>query len=232
MTPFPYYVIEDYVQDKEFLSQILHDFKKVTVTKHWWKYDNPFEKKLAFDKIDEMPPALQLLFEMLNSSDTITMLEHLTGIEGLLPDPGYRGGGLHRIQPGGYLHIHEDFNIHPKLKLKRKLNLILYLNEEWEREWGGALELWAKDMSKKEVEIWPILNRAVVFDTSDHAYHGHPDPITGPKERWSIAVYYYVANDANETPHSTLYQKRPQDMTNPELENLREIRGRGRLPQG
>ena len=60
----------------------------------------------------------------MNSFEMLLWLEALTGIEGLIPDPYFGGGGLHQIEPGGFLKIHADFNVHPKLKLDRRLNML------------------------------------------------------------------------------------------------------------
>lgn len=228
--PFDHWVIDGFYKDKKLIESVLHDFEKVCHTRSdWWEYNNPFEKKLAFDKFFELPGSLQHALSILNSTQIIMLLEELTGVKGLVADPHFRGGGLHRIKPGGYLHIHRDFNIHPTLQMIRKINVIVYLNPVWDESWGGCLELWKKDMSAIGSKILPIINRAVIFDTEGESFHGHPDPITGPKERWSLAAYYYVANVGNDRPHSTLYRRRPNDPIIPEVEELRLIRGKGRL---
>ena len=97
----------------------------------------------------------------------------------------------------GRLAVHLDYSIHPKLDLQRKLNLILYLEEDYDPAWGGSLQFWSHDEKKKKPkdkvrEVEPIFNRAVLFDTSQNSWHGFPDPITCPigKMRKSIAVYY------------------------------------------
>ena len=81
----------------------------------------------------------------MNSLRVLLFLEALTGIEGLIPDPYFGGGGPHQIQPGGFLKIHADFNVHPQLKLDRRLNMLIYLNKDWREEYGGHLELWDRD---------------------------------------------------------------------------------------
>ena len=78
--------------------------------------------------------------------------------------------------------MHVDFNLHDHLRLDRRLNSILYLNQDWEEEWGGHLELWDSSMSRCVQKIPPLLNRCVVFNTTDSSYHGHPDPLTCPPE--------------------------------------------------
>ena len=108
-------------------------------------------------------------------------MQTLTGIDENQSDPYLQGGGLHELRNDGYLNIHADFNIHPTLKLDRRLNILIYLNKNWEDEFGGNLQLWNKDMTKCEKKIIPIFNRMVIFSTTDFSYHGNPDKINCPK---------------------------------------------------
>jgi Rps23 Pro-64 3,4-dihydroxylase Tpa1-like proline 4-hydroxylase len=148
----------------------------------------------------------------LNSSQFLGFLEEMTGIDALLPDPHFAGGGLHETASGGHLSIHSDFNIHSRLQVRRRMNLIVFLNENWKEEYGGHLELWARDMSKCAKKILPVLGRAVVFNTESDSFHGHPDPTTSPPAvfRRSIATYYYTAAGVeSERAHTTQFQARP-----------------------
>lgn len=143
------------------------------------------------------------LIEELNGPDFIAWLEGVTGIQGLQPDPELRGGGIHKMRRGGFLKLHTDFNWHDGLKLDRRLNLIVYLNEGWQDRWGGHLEM-RRDMEGHGIKVAPLLNRAVIFSTTDHSYHGHPDPLACPEgvTRNSIALYYYSAGrPEGETRH-------------------------------
>jgi hypothetical protein len=156
------------------------------------------------------------LFHFLNSIPVLQFLEGLTGIQGLIPDPYYSGGGYHEISRGGLLGVHADFRVHGDLHLERRLNLLIYLNEPWDEAWGGRLELWDRAMTRCEAAVSPLLNRAVVFSTDADSFHGHPDPLATPEgvTRRSIALYYYTASRAvyHEVPsHSTMYQARPED---------------------
>ena len=90
----------------------------------------------------------------MNSFEMLLWLEAVTGIEGLIPDPYFGGGGLHQIEPGGFLKVHADFNVHPKLNLDRRLNMLIYLNRDWKDEYGGHLELWERDMSRCRARIF------------------------------------------------------------------------------
>ena len=132
-------------------------------------------------------------FHQLNSGLFLTFLEKLTGIKGLLPDPYFSEGGFQRMTKDGYLDVHADFSHSDKLGLERRLNLIIYLNDGWPESYGGQLGLYDQKINKK-VSISPIGNRAVIFTTSDYSYHGHPEPLACPKNRFrrSIALYYYT----------------------------------------
>src|SRR5256885_1536621 len=85
---------------------------------------------------------------------------------------------------------------------------------EWKEEFGGHLELWARDMSHSEKRVLPVFNRCVIFSTTDYSYHGHPDPLNCPEDRArkSLALYYYTNGRPPEevSPlHTTLFQRRP-----------------------
>jgi len=207
----------------------------------FYKYDNPLEKKLCFDQVAKLPTPIANIIRELNTPVFLRFLEELTGINGLIPDPYYRGGGIHQIEKGGKLDIHIDFNKYTKLNLYRRVNVLLYLNKDWDESYAGQLEFWSghKQNDKHVLEkcvsrILPIFNRLVVFSTSESSYHGHPEPLNCPDDRTrrSIATYYYTSTPAtNETEdaHSTTFIKRPQDPTNPELEALRDKRSKGRI---
>lgn len=168
------------------------------------------------------------LLYQLNSSTFITFLERLTNVDGLIPDPHFVGGGLHQIERGGFLKMHVDFNKHERLRLDRRLNLLIYLNKDWQEEYGGHLELWDKDVTQCSKKILPVFNRCVVFTTTDFSYHGHPEPLTCPEDRSrkSLALYYYSnGRPASEirrghSEHSTLFRARPGETIHLEKEPI------------
>ncbi|HEX3141639.1 MAG TPA: 2OG-Fe(II) oxygenase [Rhizobacter sp.] len=161
-------------------------------------------------------PFCRNVFGFFNSQPFLEFLEGLSAIDALLPDPYFVGGGFHEITAGGKLGIHADFRINEKLHLSRRMNVIIYLNDDWRDEYGGSLELWTRDMSQKAKSVAPIMNRCVIFNTDADSYHGHPDALTTPDgvKRRSIALYYYTASKAiyEEVPNrSTMYAARPSD---------------------
>lgn len=211
--PFPHIVIDNFLPEFV-LDNIVNEFPNSKAI-DWQKFENSAEKKLANKHERYMGDNTRLLLYQLNSSTFLKFLENLTGIDGIIPDPHFEGGGLHQIEKGGYLKMHVDFNRHNKLRLDRRLNLLLYLNKDWKEEYGGYLELWDKDVTQCEKKILPIFNRFVIFTTTDFSYHGHPEPLTCPEgwTRKSLALYYYTngrpAEEIAEVGHSTIFQSRP-----------------------
>ena len=134
------------------------------------------------------------LLSQFNSSTICEFLQVLTGIEKLIPDPHFVGGGLHQIVQGGFLKIHADFNWHGDLDLHRRINLLVYLNKNWKEEYGGHLELWDKEMKNCEERVLPVFNRCAIFTTTSDSWHGNPAPLTCPEgwTRKSLALYYYL----------------------------------------
>ena len=175
------------------LKGVLAEFPS-SETKSYFDRD---QERLKFQfQPDETESGLtRNLFAELNSRAFIGFLEELTGTSGLISDPHFEGGGLHETKRGGHLGIHADFNIHGALKLERKLNLLVYLNEDWQSEFGGQLELWDRTMKECVVKVEPVFGRAVIFNTALDSFHGHPDPLNCPPERSrrSLATYYYSA---------------------------------------
>lgn len=230
-TPFPHIVVDNLL-DEDALRELVHRYPRVE-DKSWWHYDNPLERKYAFNNLSELDQIFRDFFDEANSPEVIKQFEKLAGIDGLVADHTLRGGGLHQIAPGGKLDVHEDFNVHLDIRAHRKLNLIVYLNEPWVEPYGGHLQLWNADMTKCEKKILPVFNRVVVFRTDMKSNHGHPDPLTCPPgmTRRSLATYYYLPMSDSEVVEyvSTNYKKRPGDSDDPAVEELRAQRVKGRV---
>ena len=151
----------------------------------------------------------------MNSDAFLRFLEQLTGIPDLIKDLAINGAGVSKIDTGGYLNIHADFNQEPAQKTPgwRRLNLLLYLNHDWEEFDGGSLEMWetsmAHDSFKYVGKVLPMFNRAVIFSTTDLSMHGHMDLVQNGKSRLTVSTYYYTTEreDDNISPqiHSTIY---------------------------
>jgi hypothetical protein len=155
--PFPHIYFDDFLP-VEAAEAALRDFPEPRQVK-WSEFNNPNEKKLAFDAVEKLPVSVRDVLYFLNSRPMVEFLEILTGVKGVIPDPYFAGGGLHQIKPGGKLAVHADFNHHDRLNLDRRLNVLIYMNKDWREEYGGHFELWNKEMTCAEQKLLPIFNR-------------------------------------------------------------------------
>jgi len=214
-SPFPHIMFDNFFPDS-LVRQILDNFPSQQVNT-----EVNFEMGYAGLYKRQIPPLHcnqfnRNLFAFFNSEPMLKFLESLTGIKKLIPDPYFVGGGFHETSKGGLLGIHADFRVNKDLNLNRRINMIIYLNDNWDDNWGGHLELWDKSMTTLEKRIAPVINRCVIFNTDQDSFHGHPDPLNTPDgiTRRSIALYYYTASEKiyDEVPaHDTMYKARPSD---------------------
>jgi hypothetical protein len=213
--PFPHIVFDNFFNEAV-LNEVLDEFPK-ELDKVGNILRTNQEIKSISDDPQKLSPKLNDFFNFTNSHKFINFINKISGVErALIPDPYLWGGGLHELKNGGFLNIHCDFNKHPKMNLDRRINVLIYLNHNWQDQYGGALELWDKDMKDCVQKIKPIFNRMVIFNTTDFSFHGNPDKINIPdnsKSRKSIALYYYSNgrpdNERNAKDHTTLWMNRP-----------------------
>jgi hypothetical protein len=201
--------------------------------------DGVIGNKAVHEKIGELGPAWRSLDELVKSDGFRDLISTITGIPELQYDPHYFGGGTHENRHGQGLDVHIDFNLHPITRQHRRLNLIVYLNEEWQDEWGGSIQLhknpYLPPRLDQVVSISPRFNRCVIFETNEHSWHGFPR-VDLPEDRRSIsrrsfALYYYTDSRPEEESgpeHSTIYVDQPlgeefQEGMELEAEHLAEI---------
>ena len=207
--PFPHIVIDDFL-DPTLLRRVLDEFPDSAGKTSFSREQERL--KFQYNPAECPGATTRMLFAELNSSAFLGFLSGMTGLKGLIADPYYAGAGLHETKRGGHLSIHADFPRHEIMKVDRRLNLLIYLNEDWQSDYGGALELWDRQMTACRQSVAPVLNRAVVFNTDRDTFHGHPDPLTCPpdRSRRSIATYYYTAPPVRQTlERTTDFQRRP-----------------------
>lgn len=195
--PFPHLVLDNFAPE-ETLRKVAAGFEEVPEDA-WVRYDDLDERgKRACNKLEVMSSACRDFLTALASPTAATICQWLTGIDGLVSDGTLYGGGLHVTEPGGFLGVHLDNERHPTSGLARRLNLIVYCTDwsqagGWQDDWGGHLELWDRTCTRIVKRIAPLFNRAVLFETSQHAYHGHMQPLACAAgfSRKSVAVYYW-----------------------------------------
>jgi hypothetical protein len=174
--------------------------------------------KAVVEKIRELSEPYRLLDDLIQRRDFLDFIGHITGIPELLYDPFYFGGGTHENREGQDLDPHVDFNRHPVEGWHRRLNLIVYLNPQWDDAWGGSLDLHSDPRAADDRlrRVTPLFNRAVIFETTEWSWHGF-SRISLPQgrkdiSRRSVALYFYSkerpAEELADT-HSTIYIDRP-----------------------
>lgn len=193
-TPFPYCIIDNFLKEP-FAEAVANEFPKFDSTSYNGNYNNQIELKKTCNIWDKFPPSTYKLLNYLNSPTFVNKISSLTGVTSLYADPGLHGGGQHTHPPGGKLNPHLDYNIHPKLGLQRKFNLLIYLTPNWNESWGGDFGLWNSKNNEPttlNTTVAPIFNRAVFFDTTMNSWHGLATEVDCPvgMSRNSIAVYY------------------------------------------
>ncbi len=211
-TPFPHIALENFLQE-EIALEALNEFPDLNST-GWINYLHFNEKKYGKNRFEQFSTNIKKIISELNSEKFLLFLENLTGIKNLLADWSLEGGGLHQSKRGGYLNIHSDFTVHPhKNNWKRRINVLVYLNKNWEESYGGHLEFWDKDVQHCKTKILPIFNRAVIFNTDPFSFHGHPKPMLCPENttRKSIALYYFTEEEEPLLIRSTNYKHLPSD---------------------
>lgn len=207
--PFPHTVFDRFLDEK--IAVALEEAFPEPDQIGWIERDNDNNRRRYQHDETKLPLLIRHMLREFNSRQFLLFLETLTGIDNLLPDPYFIGGGAHMSGPGEFLKIHADFNWHHKLQAHRRVNVLLYLSHDWHEEWGGALELWDKAMTRKVVSISPIFNRLMIFSTSEDSNHGQPRPNACPPNvyRKVLNLYYYTSRrDESEiaAPHYTLYK--------------------------
>lgn len=201
-SPFPH-VVERFRWDDDLLRAARDEFDQVT---DWQQFRNgkEFKDACTFETARGFgAEACWSIREIMAGADFIERLEHLTGISGLQYDE--LGGGLHRIPVGGYLGVHLDFN-RDNVGRYRRVNVLLYLNEDWLVQDGGWLEL-EDQRTGMVLVVPPELNTQVTFLCSERSWHGHPVPTV--RERRSLAAYFFTTTAPEDyvDPHDTVFAR-------------------------
>lgn len=206
--PFPHIIIDDFMP-AEILENCLADFPGSEDGGD--SFDTDRERYKTQYNPDQLSPRIRTLFYAFNSWPFIKVLENITGISGLIPDPYFLGAGFHEINQGGHLSIHADFNHHKPMNLERRINVLIYLNKDWKEEYGGQLELWDRGMKGLVTSTTPEFNRCAIFNTDSDSYHGNPELVNHPRRisRKSIALYYYTSTwSRDKRDHTTQFRAR------------------------
>jgi 2-oxoglutarate-Fe(II)-dependent oxygenase superfamily protein len=212
--PFPHIVIDNFIDTAtaQMIAAEYPTFENARALGFSFSAVNE-RKKIQITDRDRFPPTVRRLNDFLASPAFLADLSALTGIPNLLADDHLLGGGMHITGPHGRLDVHLDFN-RGVGNLYRRLNLLLYLNPEWNESWGGQVELWDTAVKHCHVSLAPVLARCVIFETSEISFHGVA-PLKCPADhtRRSFATYYYTKEPPpqGEGMHGTIFRARPDE---------------------
>jgi len=213
---FPHFCIDNFLID-EFASEIESSFPTFDhAVQIGRSFNSHYEKKkVQITNLEEFPVPVRKLSNIFGDKKFISLLENATGIEPLLYDQDFIGGGMHMTNGGGRLDVHVDFNYIEEKKWYRRLNFLLYFNKNWEEEYGGYLELWDASVKNRIGYYAPKFNRLCGFVTSEISFHG-VTPLRCPNDRVrkSFAIYYYTKDntpDISDKHHSTIFVPRPTE---------------------
>ncbi|WP_109124060.1 2OG-Fe(II) oxygenase [Dyella sp. C11] len=210
--PFRHVIIDDFLAPR-FADALLASFPTFEKGNYIGDDGRPGGKSTV-DRVRGLGEAYQKLDDVIQTREFLDFVGRITGIDDLIYDPFYLGGGTHENRHGQALRAHIDFNYHPSERWHRRLNLIVYLNHEWDESWGGMFDLYRDPYAatKPQVRVAPLFNRCVIFETNEKSWHGF-DMINMPEEqrhlsRRSVALYFYsAARPSEETAgrHTTHY---------------------------
>jgi hypothetical protein len=192
--PYPHAVI-DGLFPENLLDQVIAEIP--ASGRGWTSYNSRNELKTVCSDVSAFGPTAECLGHALNSDVFVRFLEKLSGFDALLTDPSLHACGYMKCEPGGFLDLHYDFTGHTRLPLRRCLNVLVYLNRDWEPEWGGQLELHSNDdlsdPQHQEILVEPHFNRTVIF-TTENALHGHRRTVACPvgRARLLFSAFYYT----------------------------------------
>lgn len=195
--PFPHVLLDSLLS-----ADTLNSLSDAFPTDSWPHWSNRLEgehisRVYACEAIEKIPEPIDRLILELSSAPFLRFLSKITGITNLLPDPNLHGGGLHMVAPGGYLTPHTDFHIKENAPRYRQLNLIIYLNRDWQEDNGGQFELWDRKGDRVEKKVPPELGTCFLFKTDINSLHGYSQPVKNRLRR-SIALFYYTAEEASD----------------------------------
>jgi hypothetical protein len=190
--PYPHVVIEN-LFEPELLDRLVADFPK-TGDRDWLVWDTAHELKSTSKGIDKLSMFTQMFCWWLNSRDVISAIESIVGLDDLVGDPLFHGAGLHEMYPSGWLGMHADYTRHFTLPLMRRINVLVYLNRDWDPSWGGELVLQHHKNKQDQVSYPPNFNRTVIFPTTSKTFHGAPNTLSCPldRSRKLLSIYYWT----------------------------------------
>jgi len=189
--PYPHVVIDN-LFEPQLLHRLIAEYPQQN-NRDWLVWDTSHELKTTSKGIDGLSAFTQLFCLWLNSRDVIESIESIVGISNLIGDPLFHGAGLHEMYRDGWLEMHADYTKHFSLPFVRRVNMLIYLNQDWDDSWGGDLVMGDNKNKQSRVSYPPYFNRTIIFPTTADTFHGVPNPLSCPPDRSRklLSIYYW-----------------------------------------
>ena len=147
------------------------------------------EQKYTSKNFDDFNPLMRDITFAIQDPRVVAVVERITGIKNQLPDKHLYAGGLSAMCKGHFLGPHIDNSHDGDKKNYRTLNLLYYISPDWERDNGGNLELWDKQV-RRHVTIDSRYNRLAIMETNPWSWHSVSE-VKVDRNRCCVSNYYF-----------------------------------------
>lgn len=207
--PWKHLMLDNFLND-ELANSLFENFPPIDNLKVKRKSLN--EDKAEDYHFENFHPSFSKLRAVIQSPEFYNYMSKLTGLKNLITTNDAMGSGVHQGKNGSYVDVHVDINMNVEAGLWRRINLLIYLNKNWQPEYGGDLEVWDKEMKNCHKEISPVFNRAVIFYTDDNSPHGYSKiNIPEGETRKSFYTYFYTEIEEGVKYRDSRFVSRPDD---------------------
>ncbi|MFN3161541.1 MAG: 2OG-Fe(II) oxygenase [Rubinisphaera brasiliensis] len=167
------------------------------------------EHKRIGVSVDEYEPIIRETLYAFQDPRVVEIVERITGISGMTPDPTLYASGISVMQQGDFLNPHLDNSHDGDQEKYRVLNLLYYLGPGWTFESGGNLEVWDSNV-KQNTTVVSQFNRLVLMKTDSSSWHS-VSKVVSNTNRLCVSNYYFslTSPDAKSYRHVTTFTGRP-----------------------
>lgn len=170
------------------------------------------ERKKTLAQLGRTDPTLGAISVAFQAPEVIERVARITGMRGLEPDRSFYAGGLSMMFPGDFLNPHID-NSHDGARDRyRRINLLYYVNPNWDEASGGNFELWNDDVTTPKTLVSGF-NRLVAMETNKHSWHS-VSKVVADRPRCCVSNYYFskASPDGRNYFHVTSFTGRPTEV--------------------
>ena len=180
------------------IEKVLPDEVALKLSEYFPKEDKlkqingPQEKKYIGFNFSDKEKLIEECIYAFQEESVVEKIGEITAIENLIGDPELYAGGISSMSKGCFLNPHIDNSHDRNLEKYRRLNLLYYLNKDWDTKVdGGDLVLFPNGIKNEAIEISCYFNRLVIMRTDNKSLHGVNKIQSELKRRKCISNYYF-----------------------------------------